>query len=128
MIKREEQLNELLLLVEFIIVDNGGKSYSKKTFAEHKERALLQHQNVKEVEAKEGSSKDELSEHIKGKRAYDDQQKGVTEIVKEMVEFCTCGFWEQLAKEQAAQLEAEERAARLEEERIGQESLKDKEI
>ncbi|PKU83688.1 Protein AIG1 [Dendrobium catenatum] len=36
MIKREEQLNELLSLVEFIIVDNGGKPYSKKTFAEHK--------------------------------------------------------------------------------------------
>ncbi|KAI0494319.1 hypothetical protein KFK09_024453 [Dendrobium nobile] len=36
MIKREEQVNELLSLVESVIADNGGKSYSNKIFAKHK--------------------------------------------------------------------------------------------
>ncbi|XP_020672522.1 immune-associated nucleotide-binding protein 9-like [Dendrobium catenatum] len=52
MIKREEQVNELLSLVESVIVDNGGKPYLNKIFAKHKEGALLRHQKVKEVEAK----------------------------------------------------------------------------
>ncbi|XP_028549173.1 immune-associated nucleotide-binding protein 9-like [Dendrobium catenatum] len=41
MIKREEQVNELLSLVESVIVDNGEKPYSYKIFAElkAKERA-----------------------------------------------------------------------------------------
>ncbi|PKU82174.1 hypothetical protein MA16_Dca023407 [Dendrobium catenatum] len=126
MIKREEQVNELLSLVEFVIVENGENSYSNKTFAEHKEEVLFQRQKVKEVEDKEGCSKEESSEE--SIKSYDDQQKRVIEIVKEMVEFCTGGFWEQLAKKQAAQLEAEERVARLEAERTVQESLKDEEI
>ncbi|KAH0451503.1 hypothetical protein IEQ34_018802 [Dendrobium chrysotoxum] len=82
MIKREEQVNDLLSLVEFIIVDNGGKSYSNKIFAEHKEGALLWLQKVKEVEAKEGCSKEDLSEPIKENiESYDDPQKRVTGIV-----------------------------------------------
>ncbi|KAI0494331.1 hypothetical protein KFK09_024465 [Dendrobium nobile] len=121
MIKREEQVNELFSLVEFVIVENGENSYSDKTFAEHKDEALFQRQKVKEGCSKEESSEESI-------KSYDDQQKRVIEIVKEMVEFCTGGFWEQLAKKQAAQLEAEERVARLEAERTVQESLKDEEI
>ncbi|XP_028549751.1 immune-associated nucleotide-binding protein 9-like [Dendrobium catenatum] len=104
MIKREEQVNELLSLVESVIVNNGGKSYSNKIFAELKEGALLQHQKVKEVEAKEGCSKWEFSELMKATiKSYDDRLKRVTDMV-------------------------EEQAARLEAKRLGQESLNDEEI
>ncbi|KAI0494332.1 hypothetical protein KFK09_024466 [Dendrobium nobile] len=108
MIKREGQVNELLSLVESAIADNGGKPYLDKIFAKLKEGAFLQHENVKEVKANEGCSKEELSELMKENiRSYNDQLKHVIEMAEEKQKLSTEWLGKQLAKEQDARLEAE---------------------
>ncbi|KAI0494322.1 immune-associated nucleotide-binding protein 9 [Dendrobium catenatum] len=101
MIKREKQVKELLSLVEYVIVDNGGQSYSNKFFAELKE-------------AKEGCSKEKLS---------DDVKKHLTERVDETGK----SYMERFLKEQVEQLEAKLRDERLGRESQGEEIRKLKE-
>ncbi|XP_020681793.2 immune-associated nucleotide-binding protein 9-like [Dendrobium catenatum] len=117
MIKREGQVNELLSLVESTIMDNGGKPYSNKIFAELKEGALLRDQKAKEIEAKEGCSKEKSFELMKEIiKSYNDQLKRVTEMVEENLKLTIESLSKQLAEEQTARMEVE---------RLGGESRKE---
>ncbi|XP_028549752.1 immune-associated nucleotide-binding protein 9 [Dendrobium catenatum] len=111
MMKREGQVNKLLSLVESVISDNGGKPYSNKMFVELKEGYLLRHHKDEEAKAKEGWSKDELSNVMKeNSKLYNDQLKRVTEMVEEKLKLTIESFSKQLAEEQATRLEAEKLA------------------
>ncbi|KAH0451324.1 hypothetical protein IEQ34_018623 [Dendrobium chrysotoxum] len=55
MIKREEQVNELLSLIESVIVNNGGKPHSNKIFAELKAK-----ERAAQLEAEERTSQLEV--------------------------------------------------------------------
>ncbi|KAL0908217.1 hypothetical protein M5K25_022697 [Dendrobium thyrsiflorum] len=90
MIKRKEQVNELLslslllsLLLWTMVKNHTQIRFLQNTrYVIYMEGALLRHQKIKEVEAKEGCSKDKLSELIKENiKSYDDHQKHITKIV-----------------------------------------------
>ncbi|PKU82176.1 Putative protein PHLOEM PROTEIN 2-LIKE A3 [Dendrobium catenatum] len=86
MIKREEQVNELLSLVESVIVDNGGKSYSYKIFAElkAKERAaqLEAEERAAQLEAEERAAQRE-AERLSRLAAQDEKIRKLTEEINE---------------------------------------------
>ncbi|XP_057531961.1 immune-associated nucleotide-binding protein 9-like isoform X2 [Amaranthus tricolor] len=109
--KKGEQLQSLLDLVDMVIEENGGKPYTDDLFKELKKRAIKLQQQEKDVDALEGYDKREISllkqqMHL----ASEEQLKRITEMVEMKLKETTQRLEQQLAKEQAARLKAEEKA------------------
>ncbi|KAK4490024.1 hypothetical protein RD792_000678 [Penstemon davidsonii] len=109
-LKKSEQLNQLLSLVNEVVDKNGGRPYTDELFVELKKGALKLHDQTVEVNSLQlqGYSKEEISE-LKEEfhKTYDEQLKRITEMVESKLKETTHRLELQLAEEQAARLKAE---------------------
>nr|AFK38259.1 unknown [Lotus japonicus] len=109
--KRSEQVQQLFSFVNMVLSQNGGRPYTDDLFAELKKGALKLHNQQSQVNSLEGHSNKEILEYKKqAKQAYDDQLKRIAEMVESKLRDATLRLEQQLAKEQAARLKAEENA------------------
>ncbi|KAF2310843.1 hypothetical protein GH714_017578 [Hevea brasiliensis] len=108
-LKRAEQLQQLLSLVNMVLVQNGGQPYTDELFAELKQGAMKLRDQQEEVDSLKGYSKREILE-LKEQmhKSYEEQLKRITEMVESKLRETTTRLEQQLAEEQAARLKAEE--------------------
>ncbi|PHT54013.1 hypothetical protein CQW23_08475 [Capsicum baccatum] len=93
-LKKADQLKRLLLLVNVVVENNGGKPYTDDLFKELKKGAVKLHNQATE-----------LKEQMQ--KSYEEQLRRITEVVESKLKETTHRLEEQLAKEQAARLKAE---------------------
>ncbi|KAJ9186251.1 hypothetical protein P3X46_001852 [Hevea brasiliensis] len=108
-LKRAEQLQQLLSLVNMVLVQNGGQPYTDELFAELKQGAMKLRDQQEEVDSLKGYSKREILE-LKEQmhKSYEEQLKRITEMVESKLRETTTRLEQQLAEEQAARLKAQE--------------------
>ncbi|ESR54807.1 hypothetical protein CICLE_v10020869mg [Citrus x clementina] len=103
--KRTEQVGQLLSLVNSVIVQNGGQPYTD----ELKRGATELRDKKAEVDSLKEYSKREISKLMgQMQESYEDRIKRMAEMVESGLEETTTRLEQQLAKEQAARLRAEE--------------------
>ncbi|WVZ11949.1 hypothetical protein V8G54_016479 [Vigna mungo] len=113
--KRSGQVQELLSFVNIVLSRNGGRPYTNELFelfTELKKRAKELHKQQRKFDSlKEEYSEDAKLEFEKQmKQTYDDQLNRITEMVESKLSEATMKLKQQLDEEQAARLEAEEKA------------------
>ncbi|CAN7046556.1 unnamed protein product [Brassica oleracea var. botrytis] len=109
--KKAEQVQKLLSLVDSVARKNNGKPFTDELFHELQEEAIKLRDQKKEVESLKGYSKSEISEFKKQiEISYDRQLSRITEMVETKLKETAKRLEKQLGEEQAARLEAEERA------------------
>ncbi|XP_059631432.1 immune-associated nucleotide-binding protein 9-like [Cornus florida] len=110
-LKKSEQLQQLLSLVNKVMAQNGGKPYTDEIFTELKEGAMKLRDRAEEVNSLERCPKGEMSEMKeqmqRSYKEYNEQLKRITEIVESKLRETTCRLEHQLAAEHAARLKAE---------------------
>ncbi|KAG7656322.1 P-loop containing nucleoside triphosphate hydrolase [Arabidopsis suecica] len=110
-VKKAEQVQKLLSLVESVVKQNNGKPYSDELFHELQEEAIKLRDQKKEVELLQGYSNNEIDEFKKQiDMSYDRQLSRITEMVETKLRDTAKRLEQQLGEEQAARLEAEKRA------------------
>ncbi|XP_038682915.1 immune-associated nucleotide-binding protein 9-like isoform X2 [Tripterygium wilfordii] len=108
-LKKVEQLQQLLSLVNMVTSQTGGQPYTDDLFAELKKGARKLHDQREVVTSLKGYSEREileLKEQINA--SYEDQLKRITEMVEAKLKETNTRLEQQLAAEQAARLEAQE--------------------
>ncbi|KAL3845677.1 hypothetical protein ACJIZ3_003080 [Penstemon smallii] len=112
-LKKSEQLNQLLSLVNEVVDKNGGRPYTDELFMELKKGASKLRYQTAEVNSLQfqGYTKEEISE-LKEEfhKTYDEQLQRITEMVESKLKETTHRLEQQLAEEQAARLKAESMA------------------
>ncbi|KAK7247201.1 hypothetical protein RIF29_42078 [Crotalaria pallida] len=109
--KKFEQVQQLLSLVNTVISQNGGRPYADELFTELKEGAKKLDTQLREADSLRGYSKGEILEFKKTmQQTYDSQLKRITEMVESKLKDATARLEKQLAEEQTARLNAEEKA------------------
>ncbi|XP_068648609.1 immune-associated nucleotide-binding protein 9 [Aristolochia californica] len=109
--KRAEQVNELMSLVGNVVSENGGIPYSNELFSTLKDKRTKMHE---EIQSLSGYSKQEISVlKAQMSEAYAEQLKQFTERIEQKLQETTLRLERQLAEEQAARLEAEMRAHKV---------------
>ncbi|CAN7105812.1 immune-associated nucleotide-binding protein 9 isoform X1 [Brassica rapa] len=109
--KKAEQVQKLLSLVDSVARKNNGKPFTDELFHELQEEAIKLRDQKKEVESLKGYSKSEIFEFKKQiEISYDRQLSRITEMVETKLKETAKRLEKQLGEEQAARLEAEERA------------------
>ncbi|EFH70056.1 hypothetical protein ARALYDRAFT_473550 [Arabidopsis lyrata subsp. lyrata] len=109
-LKKAEQVQKLLSLVESIVKRNNGKPYTDELFHELQEEAIKLRGQKKEVEALKGYSNNEISEFKKQiDMSYDRQLSRITEMVETKLRETAKRLEQQLGEEQAARIEAEKK-------------------
>ncbi|PNY14064.1 AIG1 [Trifolium pratense] len=110
--KRHKQVQQLLFIVDILISKNGGQPYTDKLFKEIKKREMELQKQQREVDSMQGYSKEDILEYKKQmeQQAYNDQLNQITQMIESKLMEATTKLEEQLAKEQAARLAAEEYA------------------
>lgn len=110
-VKKSEQLQKLLTLVNVVITENDGQPYTDELFGALKQGAMKLREQTEEVDSLTGYSKREITE-LKDQmhRSYEEQLKRITEMVESKLRETTCWLEQQLAEEHAARLQAEEKA------------------
>lgn len=107
-LKKADQLKQLLSLVNVVVENNGGKPYTDDLFKELKKGAIKLRNQATEVNNLVGYSKQEILElKEQMQKSYEEQLRRITEVVESKLKDTTHRLEEQLAKEQAARLEAE---------------------
>lgn len=107
-LKKAGQLKQLLFLVNVVVENNGGKSYTDDLFKELKRGAIKLHNQATEVNSLVGYSKQEILElKEQMQKSYEEQLRRITEVVESKLKETTHRLEEQLVKEQAARLKAE---------------------
>ncbi|XP_010478810.1 PREDICTED: immune-associated nucleotide-binding protein 8-like [Camelina sativa] len=110
-VKKAEQVEKLLSVVESVVKHNNGRPYTDELFHELQEEAIKLRDQKKEVEALEGYSNNEISEFKKQiDMSYDRQLTRITEMVEKKLRETAKRLEQQLGEEQAARIEAEKRA------------------
>ncbi|CAH9120358.1 unnamed protein product [Cuscuta epithymum] len=113
--KKDSQLRELLTLVNSVVDRNCGKPYTDEIFSALKKGALQIRNQTAEFNSSR-YSKQEISElNDQMQKAYAEQLRQITEMVEMKLKETTLRLEEQLAKEQAARLEAEKSAREAQE-------------
>lgn len=111
--KQYGQVQRLLFLVNMVISQNDGRPYTDELFTELKKGAMKLQNQQKEFDSLKGYSKVEISEmKTQMQLAHDEQLKRIVEMVETKLREATTRLEKQLAEEQAARLEAEEKAMR----------------
>ncbi|CAK7344721.1 unnamed protein product [Dovyalis caffra] len=112
LLKRAEQVQELLSLVNRVIEQNGGHPYSDELFAEIQKGEMNFRDQQEEVDSLKGNvSIREISDFQEQmQRQYEEQLKRVTEMVELKLKEATGNLERRLAEEQAARLRAEQTA------------------
>ncbi|KAL6961918.1 Immune-associated nucleotide-binding protein 9 [Sarracenia purpurea var. burkii] len=108
-VKRAEQLQQLLSLVNMVIAQNGGQPFTDEIFVELKKGAMKLRDQTEEINSLKGYPNRELAE-LKEQmhRSHEEQLKRITEMVEAKLRETTRRLEQQLAEEQAARLKAEE--------------------
>ncbi|XP_073003598.1 immune-associated nucleotide-binding protein 9 isoform X2 [Typha latifolia] len=106
--KQAAQVEQLLLLVDSVIMSNGGKPFTDEIFLELKAGALRLQDKEKEVESLKGYTEEQISELRKEiYKSYNDQLARITTMVEHKLNSTIERLEKQLAEEQAARLQAE---------------------
>lgn len=112
LLKRAEQMQELLSLVNTVIEQNAGQPYSDELFAEIQKGEMNFRDQQEEVNSMKGNISireiSELKEQMQIQ--YEEQLKRVTEMVEMKLKEATGNLERRLAEEHAARLRAEENA------------------
>lgn len=110
-VKKDEQLQNLLDLVQKVVEENGGKPYTDDLFKELKRGAMQLRRQERDVNSLEGYDKGEISA-LKEQmhKTYEEQLKRITEMVETKLRETTVRLEQQLAQEQAARMKAEKSA------------------
>ncbi|KAJ8759571.1 hypothetical protein K2173_007199 [Erythroxylum novogranatense] len=110
-LKRVNQVQELLVLVNKVISQNNGQPFTDELFMELKNGEIRLRNQQEEVSSLEGYSKQEISDlRAQMQMNYEEQLKRITEMVESKLQETTYRLEQQLAEEQAARLKAEESA------------------
>ncbi|KAL1219699.1 Immune-associated nucleotide-binding protein 9 [Cardamine amara subsp. amara] len=113
-VKKAEQVQKLLSLVDSVVTRNNGKPFTDELFHELQEEAIKLRDQRKEVESLKGYSQNEISLFKKQiDMSYDQQLSRITEMVETKLRETARRLEQQLGEEQAARLEAEKRASEV---------------
>ncbi|CAI0556705.1 unnamed protein product [Linum tenue] len=109
--KRARQVDELLALVNNVVMQNGGRPYTDDIFVEMQKHTKIIRNKQAELETLQVQH--QSSQEIAGLKQlmhdlYQEQLKHITEMVESKLHETTVKLEQQLAKEQAARLKAEE--------------------
>ncbi|CAL1409905.1 unnamed protein product [Linum trigynum] len=109
--KRASQVDELLALVNNVVMQNGGRPYTNDIFVEMQKHTKIIRNKQAELEALQVQHHSSLE--IAGLKQlmhdlYQEQLKHITDMVESKLHETTVKLEQQLAKEQAARLKAEE--------------------
>ncbi|XP_024044350.1 immune-associated nucleotide-binding protein 9 [Citrus clementina] len=107
-VKRTEQVQQLLSLVNAVNVKNGGQPYTNEFFAELKVAQLAQRKSNDEIhKLRENIERAQKETEDKMHKSYEDQIKRITEVVESKLKETTIRLEQQLAEEHAARLKAD---------------------
>lgn len=106
--KKKQQLQQLLMLVDTVVAENNGRPYSNELFLELKKRATILRDQTSEVSSLEGCSEEQISEMTKQMKISNDEHLiRINEMVDMKLKDAISRLEQQLAAEQAARLKAE---------------------
>ncbi|KAJ1701767.1 hypothetical protein LUZ63_001546 [Rhynchospora breviuscula] len=114
--EKDAQVQKLLLYVNRVIANNGGKPFSDEIFSELKLEALKLHDEEKVIDNMKGQSAEQiaaLKEVIY--KSYNDQLTRITEMVEQKLNDTIERLEKELAKEQAARLKSNDEIHKLKE-------------